>query len=72
MNDPRFDGYTLTLFHDGEHWLAHFVEMPEVSAFAATPEGALAELHTAWEMLKADYVDSGEPIPSAPRARRAA
>jgi predicted RNase H-like HicB family nuclease len=72
MNDPRFDGYTLTLFHDGEHWLAHFAEMPEIAAFAVTPEHALRELQTVWGMVKADYRDSGKPVPVAPRSRQAA
>jgi hypothetical protein len=72
MNDLRFDGYTLTLFHDGEHWLAQLAEMPEIPAFAAMPEQALRERQANWEMAKADYRDSGGPVRVAPRARQAA
>lgn len=72
MTDHRFDGYTLNLYFDGGHWLAHFVEMPEISAFANTPEEALHELQTAWEMVKADYLEQGEAVPVAPRFQLAA
>jgi len=66
MND-RFDGFTLNLYldEDGE-WLAHFVELPNVSAFAATPERALEELAAAWEGVKESYRKHGEPVPMAP------
>ena len=60
MKDGRFDGFTLRLYFDGEHWLAHFVEMLEISAFSDTPEAAVRELQTVWEMVKADYIESGE------------
>ena len=58
--------------NDGEHWLAHFVELPEISAFATSPEMAVRELQIVWEMLKVDYLESGESIPLAPRLRNAA
>ena len=51
MKKPdRFDGYTVNMFldEDGED-LAHFVELPNVSAFGESPEKALSELATAWE-----------------------
>lgn len=62
-----WDGYTINLFldEDGE-WLAHFVEMPNVSAFSASPEEALDELYVAWEGLKACYQEDGEDVPIAP------
>ena len=44
MKDELFDGFTLNLFFDDEHWLAHFAEMPEISAFASSPEMAVREL----------------------------
>ena len=72
MKDGRFDGFTLNLYFDGEHWLAHFVEMPEISAFASSPETAVVELQIVWDMVKVDYLESGEPIPVAPRLRQAA
>ena len=72
MKDGRFDGFTLNLYFDGEHWLAHFVEMPEISAFASSPETAVVELQIVWDMVKGDYLESGETIPVAPRLRQAA
>ncbi|MDO9227487.1 MAG: toxin-antitoxin system HicB family antitoxin [Pseudomonadota bacterium] len=66
----RFDGFAvnLTLDDDGD-WLAHFVELPNVSAFAETPEQALIELATAWEGIKESYRKRAEAIPT-PVARR--
>lgn len=63
----RFDGYTVNMFldEDGEY-LAHFVEMPNVSAFGDSPEEALSELATAWEGVKESYRKHGDPIPVAP------
>ncbi|MFM8330806.1 MAG: hypothetical protein ACKN9T_03875 [Candidatus Methylumidiphilus sp.] len=72
MKDERFDGFTLNLYFDGEHWLAHFMEMPEISAFAGSPEIAVRELQIVWDMMKADYLESGESIPTAPRLSHAA
>ncbi len=64
--DP-FDGYTLNVFLDDDgEYLAHFVEMPHVSAFADTPEESLRELRIAWEGVKESYQKHGEPIPVAP------
>ena len=57
MKKPdRFDGFTVNVFldEDGEY-LAHFVELPNVSAFGESPEGALTELATAWEGVKESY-----------------
>lgn len=60
----RFDGYTINMFldEDGEY-LAHFVEMPNVSAFGESPESALKELATAWEGVKESYQKHDEPFP---------
>ncbi len=67
----RFDAFTIELFLDGDRdWLAHFAELPNISAFGPTPEKALDELATAWEMVKQDYRESGEPVPTAPARRR--
>ncbi|WP_045220327.1 type II toxin-antitoxin system HicB family antitoxin [Desulfonatronum thioautotrophicum] len=67
MKTDRFDGYTVNVFLDEEgDYLAHFQEMPSVSAFGETPEQALQELETAWEGVKESYVKHGEPIPVAP------
>ena len=46
--------------------MAHFVEMPNVSAFSDTPEGALRELAVAWKCVKESYEEDQEPIPQAP------
>ena len=62
-----WDGFTINIYldEDGE-WLAHLVELPNVSAFADTPESALDELYVAWEGMKDCYHDDGEEIPIAP------
>ena len=66
-NRDIFDGFTvnLSLDEDGDY-LAHFVELPNVSAFSDTPEGALRELAVAWQCFKESYLQDGEPIPQAP------
>jgi len=66
-NQDRFDGYSVNVFLDDDgDYLAHFVEMPGVSAFGESPEQALHELETAWEGVKESYQKHGEPIPVAP------
>jgi predicted HicB family RNase H-like nuclease len=70
QNHERFDGYGIELFLDDDgDWLAHLVELPEVSAFGPTPEKALRELETAWEVVKDAYRDEGK-APPVPPARR--
>ena len=52
----RFDGYTINVYLDDDgDWLAHFVELPEVSAFALTPEDALDELAQAWSGVRQSH-----------------
>jgi predicted HicB family RNase H-like nuclease len=64
--DP-FDGYTVNVFLDDENeYVAHFVEMPNVSAFADSHVKALKELATAWRLMKESFVAHGEEIPVAP------
>ena len=66
-NHDAFDGFTVNLFLDEDgDYLAHFVEMPNVSAFSNTPEGALRELAVAWKCVKESYDEDQEPIPQAP------
>ena len=66
----RFDGYAVNLMLDDEgDWRAHFVELPNVAAFAETPENALAELAIAWGGVKTSYRRRKEPIP-LPTVRR--
>jgi len=65
--DDRFDGFSTELFLDNDgDWFAHFLELPNVSAFADTPEGALHELKEAWEAMKESYRKHGEETPVAP------
>jgi predicted HicB family RNase H-like nuclease len=65
MSD-KFDGFGVTLIEDNGEWVAHFIELPNVSAVGDTPEDALRELETAWEAMKASYRKHGDPIPVAP------
>ena len=63
-NYDNFNGFTVNLFFDEDgDYLAHFVEMPNVSAFSDTPEGALRELAVAWKCVKETYEEDQEPIP---------
>ena len=65
-----WDGFTINIYFDEDsEWLAHFVELPNVSAFADTPELALDELYIAWEGMKECYRDDVESIPMAPARR---
>jgi predicted RNase H-like HicB family nuclease len=51
MSD-KFDGFSVTIIEEDDgDWLAHFVELPHVSAAGDTPEEALHELEAAWELL---------------------
>ena len=68
--DKRFDGYGVELFVDDDgDWVAHFAEMPDISAFAGTPEKALSELAIAWRLVKEAYEAEGRPIPVPPSRR---
>jgi predicted RNase H-like HicB family nuclease len=62
MND--FDGFEVRLLIDEDGgWIAHFIELPQISAGGRTPEHALAELRIAWAMVKDSYLEECEPIP---------
>ena len=66
-NHDDFDGFMINvLFDEDGDYLVHLVELPNVSAFGATPSEALAELKTAWELMKECYQADGEPLPQAP------
>jgi predicted RNase H-like HicB family nuclease len=66
-----FNGFTINLYVDEQgDWLAHFQEMPNISAFGDTPEQALAELKLAWELVKEDYQENGKDIPLAPARKK--
>ena len=71
MKTERFDGYGVNLFQDDDgDWLAHFMELPNVSAFGPSPERALKELEAAWGLVKEQYAAEGKPVPVAPARRR--
>ncbi len=68
--EDRFDGYTVNpLLDDDGDYLAHFVELPNVSAFGPTPEKALKELDEAWALVKESYAEEGKELPVAPARR---
>jgi predicted HicB family RNase H-like nuclease len=65
-HDP-FDNWTVNVFLDDDgEYLAHFVEMPNISAFGDSPEEALRELAVAWEGVKESFRKHNEAIPLAP------
>ncbi len=67
----RFDGYGVELFIDDDgDWLAHLVELPNVSAFGPTLDKALDELAVAWELVKESYREDRQAIPIAPAKRQ--
>ena len=48
-NHDAFDGFAVNIFLDEDgDYLAHLVELPNVSAFGPTPTEALVELKEAW------------------------
>ena len=55
-NHDDFDGFAINIFLDEDgDYLAHLVELPNVSAFGPTPTKALVELKEAWELMKECY-----------------
>ena len=66
-NHDAFDGFAVNIFLDEDgDYLAHLVELPNVSAFGQTPAEALVELKEAWELMKECYREDGIPVPKAP------
>lgn len=63
-----FNGFTVNLLYDENDgdWVAHFAELPLVSAFEATPERAIQELKVAWDGVKQSYLTKGESVPISP------
>ena|SRR3989338_8114687 len=67
----EFDGFTLLITEEFEgEFVAHFVELPNVSACAGTAEGAVVELKVAWEGMKKSYRKHKEPVPLAPSRKK--
>ena len=66
LENYNFDGFIINLYVDEQgDWLAHFQEMPNISAFGDTPQEALEELKIAWELVKEDYQQKHRAIPVA-------
>lgn len=64
----NFDDFTINLYMDEQdEWLAHFQEMPNISAFGDTPQEALESLKIAWELTKEYYLAQGISIPIPPK-----
>ena len=62
-----FDGFSIKLLQEETNeWLAHFVELPNVSAYGDTADDALNELAIAWKNMKESYLAASEEIPLAP------
>ena len=71
MNEKEFNGFSVNIYlDDGNDWIAHFIELPNVSAYGNTAEEALSELKIAWEGVKESYRKHNEPIPIAPSQKR--
>lgn len=66
LENYNFDGFIINLYVDEQgDWLAHFQELPNISAFGDTPQEALEELQIAWELVKEDYKMKNREIPVA-------
>ncbi|MGD9153399.1 MAG: toxin-antitoxin system HicB family antitoxin [Gammaproteobacteria bacterium] len=66
MTKKEFDGFSVNIYLDEDgDWLAHFVELPSISACGDTAEEALRELKIAWNAAKKSYRKHGEKIPVA-------
>ncbi len=66
LENYNFDGFIINLYVDEQgDWLAHFQEIPNISAFGDTPQEALEELKIAWELVKEDYQQKHREIPVA-------
>ena len=45
---------------------AYLQELPNILAFGDTPQLAVEELKTAWELVKEDYQHKGKTVPTPP------
>jgi predicted HicB family RNase H-like nuclease len=71
MKKKEFDGFSVNIFLDEEgDWVAHFIELSNVSAYGDTAEEALNELKIAWKGVKESYRKHGEPVPVAPSQKQ--
>ena len=63
-HENSFDGFSIKIFQDEDgDWFAHFIELPNISAFADEALAALDELELAWTGVKESYRQHGEDIP---------
>jgi predicted HicB family RNase H-like nuclease len=63
----NFDGFSINLILDEDgDWLAHFLALPNISAFGEEPEEAIAELKVAWSAYIESCRKHGDPVPVAP------
>jgi|SRR5581483_100160 len=63
----KFDGFSIHMVTDSDgDYVAHFVELPNVSACGSSPEEVISELEIAWEAMKESYRKHNEEIPVAP------
>ena len=70
MKNKNFDGFTVNILLDEDgDWLAHFVELPNVSAFSDSAEKAVDELQVAWEGVKESYRKHATLAPPEPGTR---
>jgi len=69
MRDP-YDGYGVELHKESERWVAHLLELPEVSAHGDTPADTLKELADAWALVKECYQQDGQPLPVTPARKK--
>ncbi|MEY2830888.1 MAG: hypothetical protein RLZZ574_146 [Cyanobacteriota bacterium] len=66
LDNYNFDGFMINLYVDEQgDWLAHSQQIPTISAFGDTPQEALEELKTAWELVKENYQEKHQEIPIA-------
>ena len=66
----EFDGFSIHLLQEDDgDFVAHFVELPNVSASGSTAEEALLELNEAWKAMKDSYRKHDEAIPVAPNRK---
>lgn len=66
MYNDEFDGFSINVIFEDDEWLAHFMEMPNISAFGDSPEQSIAELKIAWSAFKESCHKHGDPIPVSP------
>ena len=59
-----FDGYKVVLYRNHpDGWVAEIPSIAGCHALMATPEEALAELATVFDLIAAEHLESGTPLP---------